>query len=472
MVSNANWGIPSPLWVLPIPAGAPRRVGEVLASGAAWSTDGQQISYTVGSDLYLSKSNGSDSHKIATVEGQLDWPRLSPDGNRLRFTVWDPKRNSSSLWEVATDGTQLHRLLPGWNEPPEECCGKWTADGKYYVFSSIRDGKTNLWALREKAGFLQSGSHEPTQLTAGPLNFSNPLPSKDGKRLFAVGQQLRGGLVRYDAKTKQLLSYLSGISATHLDFSGDGEWVCYVTYPEFSLWRSKLDGSQRFQLTFPPMRAGWPRWSPDGKKIAFLNMQTGKPWKLYLVSAQGGSPQQLIPGQRSDHSADWTPNGNAIVFGVGNLGDRRSGATMIQQFDLKTSQITKLPGSEGLWWPELSPDGRYIFAETATAEPRLILFDFKTQKWEEKRNLNQSWWGEWQGGWSWKGDAYYVIESAPGGERTISRARVNDFKFEKVASFRDLRLAWPWMGVTPDDSPVLLRDVGTQDIYALDWEAP
>src|SRR4030095_9322300 len=142
------------------------------------------------------------------------------------------------------DGTQLHRLLPGWNEPPGECCGQWTADGKYYVFSSIREGKPNLWALREKAGFLRSGSHEPTQLTAGPLNFSYPLPSKDGKRLYAVGQQLRGGLVRYDAKTKQLVGYLSGISATFPDFSGDGEWVCYVTYPEFSLWRSKLDGSQ------------------------------------------------------------------------------------------------------------------------------------------------------------------------------------------------------------------------------------
>ena len=122
-------------------------------------------------------------------------------------------------------------------------------------------------------------------------------------------------------------------------------------------------------------------------------MQVGKPWKLYLVSAQGGSPQQLIPGQRPDHSADWTPNGNAIVFGVGNLGDRQSGATMIQQLDLKTSQITTLPGSEGLWWPDLSPDGRYICAETTTGELRLVLFDFKTQKWVEKRNLNQSWWG-------------------------------------------------------------------------------
>ena len=149
----------------------------------------------------------------------------------------------------------------------------------------IRDGKTNLWALREKAGFLQSGSHEPTQLTAGPLNFSNPLPSRDGKRLFAVGQQLRGGLVRYDAKTKQLLSYIYGISATHLDFSGDGEWVCFA-----SLILSSACGEASwtavniFRLRiFLQCELAGPRWSPDGKKIAFLNMQTGKPWKLYFV---------------------------------------------------------------------------------------------------------------------------------------------------------------------------------------------
>ena len=50
---------------------------------------------------------------------------------------------------------------------------------------------------------------------------------------------------------------------------------------------------------------------------------------------------------------------------------------MIQQFDFEHFVgFTKLPGSEGLWWPELSADGRYILAETATAEPRLILFDF------------------------------------------------------------------------------------------------
>ena len=146
---------------------------------------------------------------------------------------------------------------------------------------------------------------------------------------------------------------------------------------------------------------------------------------------------------------------------------------MIQQFDLRTSQITKVPGSEGLWWPTVSSDGRFICAETAKGALRLVLFDFETQKWVEKREVNSSGWvGSYWGEWSPKGDAYYLLESGPGGERTISRARANDFKFEKVASFPDLRLADFTMALSPDDSPLLLRDLGTQDIYALDWEAP
>src|SRR5262249_25982134 len=71
-----------------------------------------------------------------------------------------------------------------------------------------------------------------------------------------------------------------GISAEHLDFSRDGTWVVYVTYPEGSLWRCKVDGSQRLQLTYPPMRASLPRWSPDGKQIVFTAGGAGKPWKI------------------------------------------------------------------------------------------------------------------------------------------------------------------------------------------------
>ncbi len=114
-------------------------------------------------------------------------------------------------------------------------------------------------------------------MTAGPMNTGGTLPSKDGKRLFVLGWQPRGELVRYDAKSQQFVPYLSGISAEGLGFSRDGEWVAYVTLPDGTLWRSKVDGSQRLQLSFPPMQAALARWSPDGKRIAFMARVPGKP---------------------------------------------------------------------------------------------------------------------------------------------------------------------------------------------------
>ena len=60
----------------------------------------------------------------------------------------------SSLWEVAIDGTSLHRLLDGWNRVPAECCGRWSPDGRWYVFQSTRDGRSDIWALPEPSGLI------------------------------------------------------------------------------------------------------------------------------------------------------------------------------------------------------------------------------------------------------------------------------------------------------------------------------
>ena len=60
---------------------------------------------------------------------------------------------------------------------------------------------------------------EPVQLTTGPLSFSNPVPSKDGNKLFVIGEKLRGELVRYDAGSRQFMPYLGGISASEVEFS-------------------------------------------------------------------------------------------------------------------------------------------------------------------------------------------------------------------------------------------------------------
>jgi Tol biopolymer transport system component len=89
------------------------------------------------------------------------------------------------------------------------------------------------------------------------------------KKVFAVGGLARGELSRYDATSKQFLPFLSGKSADAVSFSKDGLWVVYANFPDGTLWRSKVDGSQRIQLTYAPLSVGLPSWSPDGQAAPF-----------------------------------------------------------------------------------------------------------------------------------------------------------------------------------------------------------
>jgi Tol biopolymer transport system component len=456
-----------PLWVLPVLGGSPRRLSDVLAHGAAWSPDGREIVYAYRSALYLVKNDGTQPRQLVTLPGSPYWPRWSPDGSKVRFTLWPTDSPALSLWEVAADGTNAHPLLLGWNDPPSECCGNWTADGKFFVFQSTRNRTTNVWAMREKAGLFQRTNAEPVQLTVGPINYRAPVLSQDGGKLFVVGEQPRGELVRYDVRTQQFVNFLGGISAEAVSFSKDGEWITYVTYPEGNLWRSRADGSQRLQLSSLPMRTHLPRWSPDGKQIVFMaRAMPDKPWKIYRVSVNGGSLEQLMPGPIINRDPTWSPDGNSLVFSVGG---RTSTPRAIQALNLVTGQISQLPGSDEIYSPRWSPDGRYV-AAIRMDKQELVLYDFTAQAWRELTKLNASF-----PAWSRDGKYIYFANNFQD-DWALFRVGIDAGKLERVASLKGFRQAagvvGRWMGLAPDDSPLALRDVGTQDIYALAWQVP
>jgi eukaryotic-like serine/threonine-protein kinase len=233
-----------PLFGLPVLGGSPRRLRDAAGQAAAWSPDGQTIVYADGHDLWLAKSDGSESHKLFSSPVQVNDPVWSPDGTTIRFRVAVGFVPRGSLWQVSVGGTDAHPLLPAWHTPPNECCGNWTPDGKYFVFQS----QDHIWARAEKGNLFGKTDSQPVQLTSGPMSFSSPLFSKDGKKLFVVGALARGELARYDTKSAAFIPSLSGISADSVNFSRDGQWVTYVSFPEGTLWRSKSDGSQRTHL--------------------------------------------------------------------------------------------------------------------------------------------------------------------------------------------------------------------------------
>jgi Tol biopolymer transport system component len=442
----------------------------VVAHAAAWSPDGRQIAFIRAHTLYLLPSEGGEPKKLAALAeggGSLRW---SPNSRVLRFTGLNLMTDSGGIWEVSADGTNLHRVAIDLNDPPAECCGNWTADGKYFIFISSAKNTQGVWALREKGGIFQKPSQRPFELNRGPLIASELIPSPDGKRVFLLLEQDRGELVKYDSRVREFVPYLSGISAEHVSFSKDGQWVAYVDYPQLNLWRSRADGSERLQLTSPPLDALLPSWSPDGKTIAFLGQTPGKPFKIYLVSADGGSARQLLPDEQGDGHPSWSPDGNTLAFAYSpspTTGDLTG--TGIRLMDLKTNKVSELKGPGGIVAPQWSPDGRYLAAVSAKSS-KPMLFDFKTRQWTELAGLSSE-----LPVWSRHGKYVYFVSRT---EKRVAvvRVRVSDRKVEQVLDLKGFHQEWgdqgPWFGLAFDDSPLLLRSVGSADIYALDWEAP
>jgi len=457
-----GWELESALWNVPVPSGSPRKVGNIVAHDAVWSPDGAEIVYCRGFDLYVAKADGTEPHLIATFDKLPFRPRWSPDRSKLRFTLYDSATGHQSLWESDPNGAHPHPLFPGNQRQRDECCGVWMPGGEIFVYQSTIDGVSHLQAMREGGHFLGAGGQEQKQITAGPISFLGPSPSPDGKRIFAVGLQARGELMRYEASAKQFADYLGGISAAGLDFSKDGEWVTYTTYPEGALFRSRANGEQPVQLTPSDLRADLPRWSPDDKSIVFSGSKAGGPWKIYRLSSDGGNLEQLVPGDGPEFDAGLSPDGKVMVYADSVV----ARSPVLHFMNPSARRISTIPGSAGLFSPRWSPDGHWIVALT-TDSMNMKMFNVRTQVWEsivEGRHVAYP---------SWSKDSKNVYFCSPmEANAPFYQFHVESRRLELMAEVRIPRGLAPgpsgwWCGATPDGSPLILRDSSMQEVYAL-----
>ena len=457
-----------PQWNVRVPGGSLRPLPD--GGNAAFSPDGNSVAYqTAQGGLWVVRSDGSGAHILASgppffspvappdstrpLFGRVAW---SPDGSVLRFG------NGGRLWEISASGANLHEVIPAWHRSSTQCCGSWTPDGEFFVFLDIPRGPLappEIWALFESSGLLRSRPAEPVRLTTGPMAWGQPIPGRDGKKIFATGKTRRGELLRFDLKTRQFQPFLGGISAHMVSFSKDGQFVAYVSFPEGILWRANRDGSNPVQLTEPPIHPLLPRWSPDGTQILFTNFAPSPP-EACVVAARGGNPQTLIPGG----DPNWSADGKKAVFSTANPFNPNGNVRIL---DLATRQIAAVPGSERIYSPRWSPDGRFI-AALPIGGTGLKIFDLESQKWStliQKDSVGFP-------SWSRNGQFIYFLHIAATGDKGIFRIRASGGDPERVASLKGLDLGgwWGWMGLDPDDVPLVLRDTGSNDIYALTLE--
>ena len=447
----------SALWTIPLPTGEPRRLGSIEAQDADFFPDGRII-FARGSDLYVSAQDGSNPRKLVSVDGIPFYPSVSPDGQRFAFSIFSLSGLTSSLVEAGTDGSGLQPIVKA--QDMSLCCAQWTPEGRYLVFRRRNENGyiSDLWVFPANAG-LRRRARQPIRLTNGPLDYSGAVPSRDGKQIFAIGTKRRGELVHYDVKSKQFLPFLSGISAIDPTFSRDGNWVAYTAYPDHTLWRSRADGTERLQLTYPPVQVLYPFISPDGKRVAFGTARGG----MYVISMDGGTPQEIA--EKNPSSGTWSPDGNLLALTI----FLKSNTAELQIFDFRTRKLSAVPSSQGVL------GGQWVAQDMLVAAPadtrKLLTFDFKTQKWSDLVSADVV-------NWATSPDYKYLYYTTGGTEPKAMRIRLADHKVETITSLKDLRRVADWeesntqISVAPDGSAVFTRDTGSQEVYALSVKWP
>jgi len=455
------------VWVLPLFGGSPRRVGALKADWATWSSDKTRVASALGPSIFISNADGAGLRKIATTFGEVSRLGWSPDEKTLRFTIetYENGDVQYSLWEVNVDGTSLRPLLPGWHDPHQECCGSWSPDGNLYVFQHVRDGHSELWAIPERQPLFGRRVFAPVRRSSDLIDLSGSAAiGSDGKHIFAAGMKPQGELVRFDSSVHDFVKFLGGISATWVTFAKSGQSVAYIGYPDLTIWRAKADGSEKKQITFAPLQAEALSWSPNEKWLATRARTPGNPWKIYLIPSQGGEPQPLTPSEKEQGDPTWSSDGTRLCFGdVPAIFGNPVGTESIHIFDLQTHKLSDLPGSQGLWTSRWSPDGRYIAALTIQGQ-KLKLFDLSANSWRSTNaaRVNTP---------NWSADSKYIYYDTEPSVGSLQRLTVADGSVDQLVNLRDYRplAAW-WSGLSPNNDPLVLRNLGSTEIYSLSLE--
>ena len=367
------------LWLAGFDGSKPRRVGEAITGDF----------YSVSPDCKTLLRSSKEGLFARPVEGGPERLMTRIDWNGPSYTFWHPsgerigflplKDGPDTLWEVRSDGTGIRPLLPEFHAP--EIAGNWSPDGRRLYFQSqgdlyVRPGQGWLgWMRRSK----------PVRLTAGSVRYSLAFEDpEDPRAIYAAGFVFRGEATKLNRQTGLFEPYLDGLSAEGFDYSPDGEYIAYVTYPAQELWKCRRDGRDRVLLC-DGLRAMMPRWSPDGKRLAFAAASKeifAQPYRIHTIDAKGGKAEPVKGAIGPGFDPNWSPDGKKIVFAPVDYWLVPKQERHISIVDLQTGELVIVPGSEDMFSPRWSPDGKNLVA-LRSEQNQPAIYDFEARRWSE-----------------------------------------------------------------------------------------
>jgi Tol biopolymer transport system component/DNA-binding winged helix-turn-helix (wHTH) protein len=321
-----------------------------------WSPDGKTIAFSAKGKqgfpaIFLLDLSSRNAHQITEpAVSDEDWgPAFSPDGNQIVFV------RVNDLMLMPADGGELRRLTPN----PMRILGSpaWAADGQSIIFAAeSRVDRGALWRIPASGGV-------PAWVQEAGNTVLNPAASKRGFRLaFELFNSARSidqmDLVPPGQKARALVTSVSGENAGQ-QLSPDGSKLVFQSDRTggLDIWVSDRNGQNAIQLTAMGT-AGAPRWSPDGKEIAF-DVGLGRDWQepraIFLVNVDGGTPRPLVQDSFSNNVPSWSHDDDWIYFASNRTGDWQ--VWKIQKSGGSPVQVTK----QGGFAAAESPDGKYLY---------------------------------------------------------------------------------------------------------------
>lgn len=275
------------------------------------------IAYENDGDIILANADGSGKIVLAagpTYGFDAQWSR---DGARLAYwsaANWD---KPATLTVVKPDGGSPVEVVSGVVAPGQI---SWSPDGKRIVFPAQVDTASRLMV----ADIGRTGARP---LGDASVVGSDPVWSPDGRTIaFKGGSTYKDGgvyLVGADGSYPHRLSQVPGTTAfTDVDWSPDSRFVTFTAGDDnrHSIWIAAADGSGEHAIAQDPtLDQFFPRWSPDGSRIAFVMSATANASPInapdvtdvVIVDPDGSDRQQI---KTASGLALWSPNGADLIL--------------------------------------------------------------------------------------------------------------------------------------------------------------
>ena len=328
-------------------------------SAAAWSPDGSELVYAMQGSLWRQKLGSGEAVQLTDGPGYDSEPDWSPDGKRILYTSY--RNDALELWVLdLTDGSTRALVANG----AVNLDARWSPDGSRVAFvSTAFHGRWHVFVVDVRDG---AAAGEPVRITEERDSglpryyyskfdlYLSPAWSPDGKELLVVSNRGEvwgtGGVWRMEARPGAAMRQIRNEETNwkaHPDWARDGRRVVYSSYlgkQRNQLWLMTSEGGHPFELTYCECDHTRPRWSPDGRRIAFVTNEDGNV-ALRVVAIPGGAVETVAAAVRHYRK----PTGTLRLSASG-----AAGAAMPVRFSVT--------GADGRGW---APDDAWRHADDA-----------------------------------------------------------------------------------------------------------